>query len=564
MSSNQRPTHRLQAPPRRGEHVHTRAQSSRRSPLVGTSMVIAGLLVASVTATGSAFALMADTSSGGPEQLVSAGLSPAPSGTTATNSGCIGTNLRTNVGLNWSDAQSATPGASGGSLVSGYSIGRAAASAGPFSTATTVTGSPAPLSTTDAPPVGTTSGILIANTANQVLPLSEATLSTGSAVTIGTMGNQVNAMQVSPDGLTAVLAEFGSNQVHVLNWTGSSWSVSKTIAVTGPTAVAIDPVPNISGLYIAYVVSDPGTTVNGSVFPITLNGASTTVGAAIAVQRQASPTAIVVTPNGAYVYVANYNSGTVSVITTSTSAVGSIILPGGAPRPIALAATFDSSHVYVADRANSFIDDIAVSSNTVTAHVTLAAGGLNDGVLTTSGNPNVLAMMPSGTSLYVAEFGTAQIQVISTALGASPDTISSTISTGTGSQPIDLTISPNGCTVYGADWPSDRIFSIPTSTNVSSTLITASCQTQDPQALAVTPDNQYLIVPENYSCGNVQIINTSTSAVTTIATVGTTPVAVAIRPVPLWYQSTATHSLWSSIPSTAALFAVGWNQGGWQ
>jgi len=372
-------------------------------------------------------------------------------------------------------------------------------------------------------------------------------------------------MQVSPDGLTAVVAEFGSNQVHVLNWVGSTWSISKTIVVTGPTAVAIDPVPNSAGLYVAYVVSDPGTTVNGSAFPITLNGASTTVGTAIAVQHQASPTAIVVSPNGAFVYVANYNSGTVSVITTSTSTVSTIVLPGAAaPRPIALAVTFDSSHVYVADRANSFIDDIAASASGVTAHVTLAAGALNDGILTTSGNPNVLAMMPTGTSLYVAEFGTAQVQVISTALGASPDTISTTISTGAGSQPIALTVSPNGCTVYGADWPSDRIFSIPTTTNVSSTLITASCQTQDPQALAVTPDNQYLILPENYSCGNVQMVNTSTSAVTTIATVGAVPVAVAIRPVPLWYQSTATHSSWSSIPSTAGLFAVGWNQGGWQ
>jgi YVTN family beta-propeller protein len=527
-------------------------------------MVSAGLLVASVMATGSAFALMTDAPAGGPEQLVSAALSPAPVGTTTTNNGCAGTILRTNVGLNWSDAQSATPGAGGGSLVSGYSITRAASSAGPFAVATTVTGSPAPLSATDAPTVGTTSGILIANTANLVLPLSEATLSTGAAATIGTMGNQVNAMQVSPDGLTAVLAEFGSNQVQVLNWSGSTWSISKTIAVTGPTAVAIDPVTNISGLYIAYVVSDLGTTVNGSVLPITLNGVSTTTGTAIAVQHQASPTAIVVSPNGAYVYVANYNSSTVSVITTSTSAVGSIALPGGTPRPIALAVTFDSSHVYVADRANSYIDDIAANSNTVTTHVTLAPGGLNDGVLTTSGNPNVLAMMPSGTSLYVAEFGTAEVQVVSTALGASPDTVTATISTGAGSQPIDLTISPNGCTVYGADWPSDKIFSIPTGTNVSSTLITASCQTQDPQALAVTPDNQYLVIPENYSCGNVQMVNTSTNAVTSITTVGTQPVAVAIRPVPLWYQSTATHSLWSSIPSTAALASVGWNPGGWQ
>ena len=68
-------------------------------------MMVVGLLVASVTATGSTFALMTNTPSGGPEQFVSAGLSPAPTGISAANNGCAGTNLRTNVGLNWSDAQ---------------------------------------------------------------------------------------------------------------------------------------------------------------------------------------------------------------------------------------------------------------------------------------------------------------------------------------------------------------------------------------------------------------------------------------------------------------------------
>jgi YVTN family beta-propeller protein len=350
----------------------------------------------------------------------------------------------------------------------------------------------------------------------------------------------------------------------VLAWSGSAWSVAKSMVVASPTAVAIDSIPNLAGNYVAYVVSDPGTTVNGTVTPLTIAGSSTTSGTAVTIQHQATPSAIIVSPNGNYVYVANYNSGTVSAIATATSVVSTIVLPGGAPRPVSIAATFDSSHVYVADRANSYIDDIAASSNTVSAHVALAVGALNDTVLTTSGNPNILAMMPTGTSLYVAEFGTAEVQVIATALAASPDSIAATISTGAGSQPIDLAPSPNGCTVFVADWPSDKVFSIATSTQAESTVFTATCQTQDPQAMAVTPDNQYLVVPENFSCGDVQLVNTSTNAVTTIATVGTKPSVVAMQPIPMWYRTTATHAQWSSIPSLSVLFSAGWNPGGWQ
>jgi YVTN family beta-propeller protein len=557
--ADMRAARRRPSRPARSRTDRTRSSTAFRLSLAGVGTLLATGLASSHT-----FALLTDAAAGGPEQIATAALSPAPIAVAATNSGCTGTALRTNVGLSWSDSQSAIPGAGGGSLISGYSVERSASSSGPFSSVTSVSGSPAPLAASDAPPIGATSGVLVANTASQVFPISESTLTSGSAVAVGSIGNQVNAVQITPDGLFAVVAEFGSNQVQVLAWSGSAWSVAKSMVVASPTAVAIDPIPNLVGNYVAYVVSDPGTTVNGTVTPLTIAGSSTTSGTAVTIQHQATPSAIIVSPNGNYVYVANYNSGTVSAIATATSVVSTIVLPGGAPRPVSIAATFDSSHVYVADRANSYIDDIVASSNTVSAHVALAAGALNDAVLTTSGNPNILAMMPTGTSLYVAEFGTAEVQVIATALAASPDSIAATISTGAGSQPIDLAPSPNGCTVFVADWPSDKVFSIATSTQVESTVFTATCQTQDPQAMAVTPDNQYLVVPENYSCGDVQLVNTSTNAVTTIATVGTKPSVVAMQPIPMWYRTTATHAQWSSIPSLSVLFSAGWNPGGWQ
>ncbi len=527
-------------------------------------MLLLGAATFATVTSGTAWALLTNQASGGPESLVSAALSSTPTTPTVANGGCTGTNQQTNTTLAWTDAQSGIADASGGALVSGYTVGRASTSGGTYATAGTTSGNPAPTTYADTPTVTNSPVALIANTAKQAYPLTESTLSAGAALTIGSASNEVNAIQITPDGLTAVIAEYTAGQVQVLTWSGTAWSVAKSIALADPTAVAIDPIANGSGYYVAYVVSDPGTTTNGSVTPVTLDGASSTAGTAIAVQHQANPTAITVTPNGTEVYVANYNSNTVSAIATATGTASTIALPGTDPHPIALVSTFDSSHVYVADRANGYIDDITVSTNVVTAHVTLASGGLNDANQTTSGDPNLLAMLPNGRSVYVAEYGTSEVQVVSTALSATPDVVSATISTGSGSGPIDMAMSPNGCLVYVADWPSNDIFTINTSTNTEALAFTTTCETQDPQAMQVTPDNQYLIVPENYSCGDVQILNTSTNAVTTVTGVGTAPTMVAVPPVPIWYHVTATHALWNSLASAPTAYAAGWNPGGWQ
>jgi DNA-binding beta-propeller fold protein YncE len=525
---------------------------------------LAGILLIVTVTGGGIWAQMDDQTSGGPVTVASAELAPAPTGVTTDDGGCAGTNQSTNVSLSWTDGQSATADASGGSLVTGYTVGRSSSSAGSYVAAGSVAGNPAPTTYTDTPTVAGTPVGLVANTGKKIYPVSESALSAGAAVTIGTTSDEANAIQITPDGLSAVVAEYGSNQVQVLTWSGSAWAIAKTLAVTGPTAVAIDPVATGAGTFVAYVVSDPGSTVDGSLVPVSVNGASSSLGTSIAIGEQANPTAVVVTPNGAMVFVANFNSNTVSAVSTATSTVTNVALPGTTAEPIALATTFDSSHVYVADRANSYIDDISVATTSVSAYIVLATGALDDTVLTTSGNPNVMAMLPSGVALYVAEFGSSQVQVVDTALSGTPDTLGTSISTGSGSEPIDLASSPNGCLIYVADWPSNDIFSIATSTDTEATVFVTTCQTQDPQPFQVTPDNQYLVIPENYSCGDLEFLDTATDAVTTARGVGSVPVMIAFPPIPIWYTTTATHALWNSSPSTPTSYPAGWDPGGWQ
>ena len=173
-------------------------------------------------------------------------------------------------------------------------------------------------------------------------------------------------------------------------------------------------------------------------------------------------------------------------------------------------------------------------------------------------------MLPNGLDFYIAEYGTAEVQEVSTALAATPDVVVASIVTGGGSAPINLAESPNGCQIFVADWPSNNIFSITTATNALATVMNDTCETQDPQPMQVTPDNQYLLMPENYRCGDLQILDLATNVVTTSNAVGAYPTMVAIPPVPIWYETTATHAQWSSLPSNPVMDPVGWNPGGWQ
>lgn len=531
---------------------------------VSGSLAFIGVLALSLTCVTSA-ALETDLQSGGPETVNTGVLNPPPTAPTVTSGYCSGGSQNTNVKLTWSDSQSATLDAAGGYLVSGYTISRATAQAGTYTALSpTISGSPPARSGTDTNPTGATSPVaLVVNTGGGAYPLPENTLTLGTKVTINTAGNQPNAIQVTPDGLTAVIAESGTGRVQILTLSGGVWSVAATFTVTEPTAVAIDPL-QVAGKWVAYVVSDAGAGANGKLYPVTLNGASSTLGTVIAIAHQATPTALVVLPSGTFAYVANYGSHTVSAVNLGTSAVTSIALTGTNPTPIALAATSDSSHVYVADSTNSTIDDITTSSNTVTASVALPSGALTNGTgqLTNAGDPGTIALTPNGQELYVAEYGSNQVQEVNTALApTNPDTIATSISLGAGSGPTNLTISPNGCLVYVSTWGDNDVHVITTSTNTEAVALTLGCNTMDPQPMMVTPDNDYLYIPETAVCDEIQVVNTQTNAATTITGAGATTM-VGIPPQTYWYEVTATHLNWSSNYSSPTSYTIGFNPGG--
>jgi YVTN family beta-propeller protein len=74
-----------------------------------------------------------------------------------------------------------------------------------------------------------------------------------------------------------------------------------------------------------------------------------------------------VTPDGARVYVANFNGKTVSVIATAGNSVTATVPVG--TFPVGVAVTPDGAHVYVANQSDNNVAVIATASNTVTATV---------------------------------------------------------------------------------------------------------------------------------------------------------------------------------------------------
>lgn len=495
------------------------------------------------------------TKTAGPGALKTAKLA-TPTGLETANGGCAGDNGQTNVSVAWTG--SALVDANGNILINGYTVLRSTSSAGTYTPISSVSGSPPPSSFTDvnpseapAPQVFLGNGGA-AKTAHAVNSSTNA----GTSIATGTIGIEPNDMAVTPDGTKVVLAEGASSQAQII--TVATDTVAKTVAipkvgatVARPDAVAISP----SGL-TAYVLDG----ANNLVYPITL--ASGALGAGIAVGTQGDPGAIVVTPDGKKVYVANYSSHSVSVVSTASNTVTATVTIGAGEtgRPIALAVTPNSAHVYVADQGSAQVDDITTASDTVTKAI--AVGSMTDANVAGGGNPNILAVTPDGSKLYVASYTAGTVADIAT----STDTVTSTIAlAGSTPAPNALAMTPNGCRLYVHDYSNNQVDAITVTTDtVAASPAVGSAG--DPTGMSAAPDGAHVYVA-NRNGNSVSVIATSTNTVSSTlaeAVVGKEPYAALATPSPYFYKLQAGHGGWWSALTGSATYPLGWKQGGWQ
>src|SRR4029077_14517801 len=118
-----------------------------------------------------------------------------------------------------------------------------------------------------------------------------------------------------------------------------------------------------------------------------INTATNTVIATITVGDD--PNGIAITPNGNFVYVANFESANVSVISTSTNTVVATINTTG-EAPLRVAISPNGNFVYVTD-VNDGMSVISTASNTVV-----------DTIMLTNASSGIV-INPAGTLLYVTD-----------------------------------------------------------------------------------------------------------------------------------------------------------------
>ncbi|HEX3482822.1 MAG TPA: beta-propeller fold lactonase family protein [Kofleriaceae bacterium] len=254
----------------------------------------------------------------------------------------------------------------------------------------------------------------------------------------------------------------------------------------------------------AYVANENSGTVS------VIDTASNTITASIAVGSV--PASVALTPNRAFLYVANAGDSTVSVVDTATNTVATTVPVGNTP--LALAITPDGAFVYVANVRGNSVSVIDTATNTVVA--TIPAGRF----------PISVAFTPDGTFAYVANEGDSNVSVIATAT----NTVVATVTVG--NVPDVVAVSPDGALVYVGDIvtpPSTGgITVIDPATNTAVASVATSNQ---PDGIVFTANSAVAYVA-NFVGTSVSVIDTATTTVT--ATISSaqarTPAGVAITP----------------------------------
>jgi YVTN family beta-propeller protein len=284
----------------------------------------------------------------------------------------------------------------------------------------------------------------------------------------------------------------------------------------------------------AYVTNHRDGTV--SVLDISTN----TIVATIPVEVR--PGGVAVSPDGAFVYVANEESltselGSVSVISAATNTVVARIPVSGEPRGIAITA--DGAFAYVADIGFNGVTVIDTSTNAV---VTTIEGGEGYDVAITpdskfvyvaglveiidtetntsvasvpAGEESGLAFTPDGDFAFVGNTRRRSVQVIDTATQTIVNEIFVFF------EPRDVAITPDGAFAY-VTGSNSAVIDIATNTVVSGIPGVAGF------AAAFNADGSLLYVANGNSA--VTVIDTTTNTVVASVPVGREPRGIALTP----------------------------------
>ncbi|CAJ37958.1 putative Ig domain-containing protein [Methanocella arvoryzae] len=247
------------------------------------------------------------------------------------------------------------------------------------------------------------------------------------------VGIDPRGIAVSPDGLTAYVANYGSGTVSVIDTTSKTVKANVTVGAN-PYGVAI----NGDGSRV-YVTNYGSGTV--SVISTTGNQVTATIPVGL------NPVGVVVSPDGTRVYVANSGTNTVSIISTADNSVTDRLV-GTAPRGIAI--TPNGLKVYVANYGSSTVSVINTVSDTV-APIPIYVGE----------NPTGVTVATNGRWAYVTNPKENTVSAIDTVTDFEEQ--EHTIPVGTG--PAGIAKVPGENSVFVVNTGSNSITIIDTNSN---------------------------------------------------------------------------------------------------
>ncbi len=279
--------------------------------------------------------------------------------------------------------------------------------------------------------------------------------------------NEPYTVTINAAGTKAYVTNSNSTTVTVIDTTTNT--VSAVIGgFDGPSGLVITPdgseayVNNYGGP--GGVGSGNGTTLRTvDLLTNAIVGSPITVGLA--------PAAMAITPDGAFVYVANYvdgnpGTGTISVIQTSNNTVVDTI--PGFSGPFGIAITPNGNYAYVTNFGSNNFSPTGNTVSVVNLHTNTVIATINLGI-----QPAGVAITPDGSLVYVSNYNTLYLAPNFNALTAGPGTvniidtktnqvISPTIDVGL--SPDAIAISPDGAYAYVTNYTSNTVSVIPLQT----------------------------------------------------------------------------------------------------
>ncbi|HLJ85226.1 MAG TPA: YncE family protein [Candidatus Angelobacter sp.] len=251
-------------------------------------------------------------------------------------------------------------------------------------------------------------------------------------------GSKPVAVALTPDLSRGYVANFGSANVSVFDTATNK--VIATIPVDD-TPIALAMLPDGSGVYVANF--ETGTIS-------LIDTATNTVTADFKVSVQ--PAALALSQDGSRLYVAAFDDFAMRVIATNTNTgIDTVQL---VTDPIALALSPDGFFAYVANFGASSLSVVDLATNRVVA------------ALPVGNNPSGVVLTPDGSSLYVSNQGSSTVSVFDFQRNVSRELTNNDAGIPPNSgfaNPIGLASTPDGAFIYVANFNSNTVSVISTS-----------------------------------------------------------------------------------------------------